>query len=150
MSKLHIGIYATWVVLLAGGHFYSRNVTRFFPEFMMPSFASGIFSDGGFESNSYRIRVKTSDSTYSLNYHEFLSVYPAMNPINIYKNVITTIPKMPEETRKRYIHELLKHKTNKSIQRFEIIEVCESYTLKNYRAELKSRKEKLIFQDEIQ
>lgn len=148
MSKTQIGICIIWGVLLTGGHFYSRNVTRFFPEFMMPSFAGGIFAEGGFESNSYMIRVKTSDSIYSLNYHEFLSVYPAMNPINIYRNVITTIPKMSKETRKTYIRELLKNKTNKPIEQFQIIGISELYTLKNCQAKLKSRKEKLIFQDE--
>lgn len=149
MSKKQIGICALWVLLLAAGHFFSGNVMRYFPEFIMPSFAGGIFAKDGFDMKTYEIRVKTADSSFSLNYHEFLSIYPGMNPINIYKNVISTIPKLPKEKRDNYIRALLKPKTEQPIELFEIVEISELYQFRNCQAALKNRNEQLIFRDEI-
>ena len=73
MKRKYYIFLVVWLVLLTGQYYFSKNVVRFFPEFVLPSFAKGDFRMDTLQLEAVEIKLLFSDSaekTYS--YQTFL------------------------------------------------------------------------------
>lgn len=77
-----------WISFLSFQYYYSKTYTRFFPEFVLPSFPSGTFEMKDVKIEELIVFITDQNNRiFSFNYHEFLMGLPEYTRINSFRNI---------------------------------------------------------------
>ncbi|MGE0636376.1 MAG: hypothetical protein AB7P01_08050 [Bacteroidia bacterium] len=88
MKKIHILIIIIWLIIISYQYYYSKTVTRFFPELVLPSFPNGAFNSDTVYQKTYLVEIDyVGQETKVFNYQEFLIGLPESTRINSFKNI---------------------------------------------------------------
>jgi len=88
MSKKQVFILLTWLIILSGQYYFSKTVTRFFPEFVLPSFPYGAFNMDTMYLKTYMVEIDYGQGEIkAFNYQEFLTGLPESTRINSFANI---------------------------------------------------------------